>query len=292
MKLAFSTVSCPKWDFETIVSRAKEYGYDGVEIRGFLNESILTSANVFLTDPAKVSRTFNDSGIEIACLASSIAMSGSKRQDRIAAGDLRKFIDTAAAIGCPLVKIFDTQVRAGQNRQSAAVKLGDWLLPLGDYAAQHDVTIVVENALSFRAAKEMWLVLDRIQHPSIACCWDVFNAALIGESPWVSVPTLNARIQYTQVKDAKLGSLGATFCKLGEGDVEVETFVDRLRGVGYQGYVTMEWEKAWLPNLAEPEEILPDAAKTLRKWAAPSDEAESDADPKEHSKAAGAGARH
>ena len=31
MRLAFSTLACPKWSFETIVSRAKEYGYDGVD---------------------------------------------------------------------------------------------------------------------------------------------------------------------------------------------------------------------------------------------------------------------
>src|SRR5437773_1440968 len=63
MKFAFSTVSCPKWDFETIALRAKEYGYDGVEIRGFLNESILTASNVFLTDPGKFSRIFGEAGI-------------------------------------------------------------------------------------------------------------------------------------------------------------------------------------------------------------------------------------
>src|SRR5256714_3961367 len=106
MKFAFSTVSCPKWDFETIASRAKEYGYDGVEIRGFLNESILTAANVFLTDPAKVKYLFASGGISICCLASSIAMTGSKKRDRILAEDLKKYIDTAEQIGCPLVKIF------------------------------------------------------------------------------------------------------------------------------------------------------------------------------------------
>jgi sugar phosphate isomerase/epimerase len=94
----------------------------------------------------------------------------------------------------------------------------------------------------------------------------VFNAALVGESPYLSVPTLNSRIQYAQVKDAKLGALGATYCKLGEGDVQVEKFLIRLRGIGYTGWVTFEWEKAWLPNLAEPEEVLPDAIKKLRQW--------------------------
>src|SRR3954447_6071853 len=157
MKFAFSTVACPTWDFVTIANRAKEYGYDGVEIRGFLNESILSSANVFLTDPAKVKSLFQNHELQIACLSSSIAMSGSKRHDRQLADDCRRFIDTAASIGCELVKVFDTQVRPGQSRPSAGIVLGDWLAPLGDYAADSGVTIVVENALSFRGAKELWV---------------------------------------------------------------------------------------------------------------------------------------
>lgn len=279
MKFAFSTVACPKWDFETIAARAKEYGYDGVEVRGFLNETILTAANVFLSDPAKIRSTFKNAGIEIACLSSSIASTGNKKTDRTLTDDGKRFIDTAAALGCPLVKVFDRMVEPGsllnpagwgfRTRSGAGVELGEWLLPLGDYAAERNVMIVVENALSFRSSKEMWLILDRLSHPSIACCWDIFNAAMIGEPPSVSVPFLNSRIAYVQVKDAKLGPLGASFCKLGEGDVQVQKMLIRLQGIGYSGYVTMEWEKAWLPNIAEPEEILPDSIAKLKDWTKP-----------------------
>ncbi len=209
---------------------------------------------------------FAANSVEICCLASSIALAGSKRKDAGLADSLRTYIDTAQAINCPMVKIFDTNVRPGLSRASAGVALGDWLLPLGDYAAERGIVIVIENALSFRAAKEMWGILDRLSHPSIACCWDVFNAALIGESPHLSVPVLNSKIQYTQVKDAKLSALGATYCKLGEGNVPVQKFITRLMGIGYTGYVAVEWEKAWLPNLAEPEEILPDSIAKLKKW--------------------------
>jgi sugar phosphate isomerase/epimerase len=287
MKFAFSTVSCPKWDFATIVARAKEYGYAGVEVRGFLNESILTASNPFLTDPRKLRDLFEDNGVEICCLASSIAMTQNRKRDAAAAAELRQFIDTAHALDCRLVKVFDTQVRPGQDRPSAGVALGNWILPLADYAAERDVILVIENALSFRAAKEMWSILDRLQHPSIACCWDVFNAAMAGESPYISVPTLNSKIQYTQVKDAKLGQLGASYTKLGEGDVQVETFLKRLRGVGYKGWVTLEWEKAWLPNIAEPEDVLPHAIAKLRDWTTFGDDiegSESDSEPAAASK--------
>jgi sugar phosphate isomerase/epimerase len=267
MKFAFSTVSCPAWDFEQIVARAREYGYDGVEIRAFSNESVLTAANVFLSDPQKVRRQFESAGVEICCLASSIAMTQEKKRDRALADDLRRHIDTAQQIGCSIVKIFDTQARPGWSRANIGILLADWLLPLADYAGDRGIIIGVENALSFRNAKELWAIVDRMNHPSVGVAWDLFNAAMVGEGPAYSVPTLNSKIVYTQVKDAKLGPLGATLVRIGEGDCKVRDFLRRLRGVGYEGYVTVEWEKAWLPNLAEPEEILPHAIEKLRGWA-------------------------
>lgn len=274
MKFALSTVACPEWDFDTLAGKAKALGYDGVEVRGFLNESVLTASNIFLTDPAKIKALFKYHGVEIACIASSIAFTGkNKKRDAQLADDCRRYIDLAGAVGCGIVKIFDTQVWPGQTRAGAGVVFGDWLEPLGDYAADRGVLLVVENALSYRSSKELWLILDRLQHPAIACAWDVFNAALIGESPFVSVPTLNSRIAYAQVRDAKLGPLGATFCKMGEGDVQVQKFLSRLKGIGYEGYVTFEWEKAWLPGITGPDESLPDAIAKLKEWTSdPKDE--------------------
>ena len=263
MKFAFSSVCAPTWDFPTLVARAKEYGYDGIEIRALTDRS---AGNPFLSDPDKIRSVFDHSGIEICCLASSIAMTQNKKKDAEAADELRLYVDTAQKLGCPIVKIFDTQVKPGRSRASTGVLLGDWLMPLADYAADHDIVIGVENALSFRNAKEMWSIVDRVNHPSLGVAWDLMNAAMVGEFAAYSVPTLNSKIVYTQVKDAKLGALGITYCKLGEGDAQVRNFMRRLRGVGYDGYVTLEWEKAWLPNLLGPEEILPDSIKKLKDW--------------------------
>src|SRR5690349_4949595 len=153
MKFAFSTVCAPTWDFPTLLARAKEYGYDGIELRALTDRS---AGNPFMTDPAKLRSLFENAGIEICCLASSISMSQNKRKDAAAADELRLYIDTAEKLGCPIVKIFDTQVKPGWSRASTGVLFGDWLLPLADYAAERDIVIGVENALSFRMAKEIW----------------------------------------------------------------------------------------------------------------------------------------
>jgi sugar phosphate isomerase/epimerase len=107
MKFAFSPSASPTWDFPTLVARAKEYGYDGIEIRA----SPILRRQSFLSDPAS-SNPFRNAGIEICCLASSISMSQDKkktRRRRMTAA----YIDTAQKLGCPIVKIFDTQVQPG-----------------------------------------------------------------------------------------------------------------------------------------------------------------------------------
>ena len=264
MKFAFSTLACPKWDFATIAAKAREYGYDGVEIRAFLNENILTTANVFLTDPAKVRDIFDRAGVAVACLSTSVSMTGDQGRDHRAAADLRQSIDVAAGLGAMFVKVFDVQLRPGQNREAAAAVMGNWLRPQADYAAEKNLKILVENQLSFRRARELWMIMETAAHPAIAACWDVLNAALVGEGPAVSIPTLNSRIELVQVKDAYVRDVGANYCKLGDGDLRVPELVNRLKGIGYDGWISFEYEKAWLVNLAEPEESLPQALAVLK----------------------------
>ena len=77
---------------------------------------------------------------------------------------------------------------------------------------------------------------------------------------------LNSRIQYVHVRDAKLDPAGPIYVPMGSGDVPVRNFLTRLQGVGYTGWVTMEWDRACLPNLAGPEAVLPAAAKILQEY--------------------------
>ena len=269
MKFAFSTIACPGWDFQNLVARAKEFGYDGVELRSLLNETDPIAANVFLSEPGKIQKLFAGAGIEIACISSSIAMTGDRRADQRSADECRRYIDSAAAVGCGMVKILDTSVPRRSSRTDAAVALAKWLSPLAEYAAQRRVTLLVENALSFRTAKELWMVLEQVNHPALAVCWDVFNAAVIGESPNISVPTLNSKIQFVHVRDALIKDGPAVPCAFGEGDVPLAILMQRLMGIGYAGYVSVESDKAWLTDLAAPEVVLPAALKKLKQWIAP-----------------------
>lgn len=267
MKFAFSTAACPTWDLPAVVARAAAWGYHGVELCGRADDPGPARADPWAADPDLVRQAFAAASVEIVCLSTSVAMTGHPARDAERALELRGHLDVAGRLGCPLVRVADVAIRKGQNRDAVAVALGDWLLPLGDYAAAGGVTLAIDNAAGFRLSRPMWGLLDRISHPAIACCWDVCSAAQAGEGPAVSVPTLNSKIACARARDARLTPGGAAYCALGAGDVDVRDLLTRLRGIGYGGYVSVGWERAWG---VDPEAALPDALAKLRRWGSPS----------------------
>lgn len=267
MRFAFSTLTCPAWDAATLAARAREFGYDGVEWAADIG------------NPQTLHDTFDSAGVEIACLSGPVLHTGRASDDDRQADAAKTLIVRAVELGCPRVKIFNTLLplrRRGQSASAAGLALGEWLSPLADFALDGAVTLLIENAPGLRTAAPLWAVLDRLRHPALACCWDPFHAALLGESPSLSVPVLNSRIQFAHVRDGRRTaedgatdgtSAALTACKLGEGDVQLAKFIARLRGVGFGGYVSAVWDGASLTDAGPPEKLLPDALAKLKQWA-------------------------
>ena len=52
MKICYSTIGCPDWDFKEIFSCAKDLGYNAVEVRGISNE-LFAPAIILVGRPSK-----------------------------------------------------------------------------------------------------------------------------------------------------------------------------------------------------------------------------------------------
>ena len=65
---------------------------------------------------------------------------------------------------------------------------------------------------------------------------------------------------------ALLAGGGFTYTLPGEGDVPLGEMIGLLKQRGYDGYLSVEWEKHWVPALAGPEVSLPAHAAFLRRW--------------------------
>ncbi len=270
IRLAFSTVACPQWPLSEVVRRAAEYGYQGVELRTLGAGSSGLASDPMLSETAKVADVFRGKGVEPVCLSTSISLHhrGLGELHR-AKHDTLKAIDAAKAMGCPAVRVFGYEVSPGENRKSVLQRIAERARELADHAGEAGVQLLFENAGSLKVAKEWWWLLNLVEHPMVGLLWNVANSASADAADrggWVSVPTLNSRIRLAKVKDAKIGEASG-YLPLGEGNVGVRDFLHRLRGVGYDGYVSVEWDRLWLGDaLAPAEQFLPGAAQTLKGW--------------------------
>jgi fatty-acyl-CoA synthase len=97
--------------------------------------------------------------------------------------------------------------------------------------------------------------------------WDSHHPYRVGESAEQVWELLNSRIAHVHVKDANRleGENNWQLVLVGSGEVEVKEQLQALLRHGYNGYVSIEWEKKWHPEIEEPEVALPQHIEWLKK---------------------------
>ena len=68
-------------------------------------------------------------------------------------------------------------------------------------------------------------------------------------------------IRHIHIKD--YSDTQNTLTLIGEGNVPIRQIVARLLQDGYDGYISLEWEKKWHPELPEIEPALDSFIKTV-----------------------------
>jgi len=265
MKLAFSSIACPTWSLVTMVEKAKEYGYAGIELRGLEGQMYLPLAPQLASNPGKVADLMDDTGVSLVCLSTSAAFHHRDKQTQAKSSkEVRDYIELAQDLRCPYVRVFGSEIQkmsfsllGYERRETTLARIVEGLKPLADYAAQRGVTLLIENNGDFVDSVSMWFIVDAVASPGLRCCWNPLNALAKRERPTVSIPRLSARIGMVRLCDGNFENGGFSGYALpGEGNVEMARLVQLLKGVGYQGYLCLDWPKLWQPTLAEADQVL------------------------------------
>ena len=274
MKYAFSTLACPAWSIEQVVDAATRLGYDGVELRLLDGEGIVPR-----TDRAMVERAValgRSRGGDVCAVDSScrFLQSDETEQERQIA-DLLAWIGLAYDLQVPLLRVFggaNPEGGASATDDEVNARVAAALRRVAPEAERADVTVVLETHDAFSSARRVADVLERVGSSHITALWDSHHPYRMGESPEDVIAALDGRIAHVHVKDARRrpsadgpSADGAwQLVLLGEGEVPVRGQLAALRGAGYTGYVGVEWEKKWHPEIADPEIALPQHIAWLR----------------------------
>jgi fatty-acyl-CoA synthase len=268
MKMGFSSLVCPKWDFATQVDRAAEFGFDAIEI--CLPSEARVSAQVadVIADPAAAQARLREKHVELACLGAAFPLDVRDRSRR--AGHVRMVrdaIELASQLGCPFVRVPLGALATWDTRPHALSRAAEAFREVLGHAVDHGVTLLVENGGDFADARAVWFILDAVSHPALRTCWNPCVAAGVRERPTISIPRLARRIAVVHVCDAVFDERGVLqeYRLPGEGDVEWARTIELLTGVFFDGYLVFHWPKALNPSLPEPQDVLGQVAAYLRE---------------------------
>ncbi len=268
MKTGFSSLVCPGWDLETIVTQAQTCGFDGVELRGLRGELHLPLVPELAARPDRVRELFNEHHVELICLGTSATLD-SRRREEVAGqrAAIIEFIELAAKLGCPYVRLYVGDAQPRDHHRGALGRVAEALTSLVPVASRHDVTLLVENGGDFPGSDDLWFLFDAVSHPAVRCCWSQCHAMTLGERATTSIPRLSNNIALVHTCDAAFDDYGVLldYKPLGQGDVQIARQIELLRGVTYDGYLVFEWPKMWVASLPAPETVLPDVARFLRE---------------------------
>jgi sugar phosphate isomerase/epimerase len=219
------------------------------------------------TARAEVKRTVAAAGLPIAAVDSSIRLTGDDPGP-----ELRRFLELASDWEAPLVRVFGGALAgaddstARQAQLEAAARVLEAAVPAADRLG---VAIGVETHDAFSASSTLAELLARAEHGPIGAVWDSHHPHRMGERPAEVYRNIGARTMLAQVKDARRAPErddGWQLVLLGEGEVPVREMLTLLTGGGYQGWVSVEWEKRWHPEIEPPEVALPQHLRRLESW--------------------------
>lgn len=264
MKISFATLGCPAWDLDTICSRAVEYGYDGVDFRGYLDSIDITLLPEFTTGVASTIKKFNDAGLAVSGISSSITLCAPELFDRNLE-EARRTIDVARNLNAKNVRVFgggDLELHSRQELVKIAQGCMSAILELDGSAG---ISWLFETHDHWIHSSDCKLLLESIASPFFGALWDMGHTPRVAdESPEETYAAIGRWIGYTHIKDAvydpghpQAMEDGWRYVFPGQGSVPITDAIRVLKEHGYHGWLQFEHEKRWHPELPEPEQAFP-----------------------------------
>jgi fatty-acyl-CoA synthase len=266
MKIAFSTLGCPDFDWPDIYSMAKDLGFDGIEIRGLGKDIFAVQAQPFMESqlPETVKKLAK-LRLEIPCLSSGCCLKFADKEEQNYQ-EIVQYIDLAAKLGTPYIRILaDLEpYPMGDVDEEVVIAVLKRLIPI---AEEKGVTLLIETNGVYCDTARLRALLERLASDAVAALWDTHHPYRFGgEAPGKTVQNLGAYIKYTHIKDSVMVNGSVQYRMMGEGDMPIDEMMRALRSINYEGFVSLEWVKRWAPDLSDAGIVFPHFANYMERY--------------------------
>ncbi len=259
-------------DLETALELAREWGVDGIEIRGY-GEHRYPRVSPTLRDLAP--RLVRESGLHVTAISSGLFKIPFPTNDRPIAFyqwfDSRRLaehsgaldlladhierllpqsIEAALELDCPVIKCFsfmpaDALLHEVLNLpHPMPPAIVEVMRGAAKTAAEAGVTLCVENEMSCwtGTAEATRDLVDAVGEPNFKVAWDPANAYIAGDSGSVldAFATVASMVELVDFKDVHVDPTTGRRSFQVDGDIDWDAQIGALRDIGYDGFITVE----------------------------------------------------
>jgi sugar phosphate isomerase/epimerase len=262
LRHAFSTLGCPAFTLDEVLSLASSHGVEAVEIRTLEGTTDLPALFAGIGESGIRNAMERRSGVQILSLCSSFKLVEPNDADRAA---LLSFVPWAERLGVPWIRVFDGGEAGDPGTVQRALETLRWWRQLRS-AKRWKVDIMIETHDGLVARDSIVRFCD--EAGGVALLWDAHNAwRRTGVDPLALWPSISEHVVHIHVKDSVSHSsdgLPYTYVLPGDGEFPMGRLKVELLRCGYGDRVSLEWEKQWHPALPSLERALQCA--TRRGW--------------------------
>lgn len=251
MKLAFSTVACNDLGYIELADAATKTGVHAVEIRVGNDNSICGQKNENAT---AIKKYFDDKNIKVTDLGTSVTIVDYEPEKINAA---MEWIKIASELGAKGIRIFlgNFITKFSQSEFYNYDGVVKSLCEICKNAMRYDVEIWIETHNEFSTGKVLKKLADDVGEENLKFIWDIIHPIEMGEAPEETMKYIGDKIAHVHIKDGRKSAdedaVSYIYTNLGEGELPVHGVIDILNKNDYDGYLSLEWEKMWRPEIAD-----------------------------------------
>ena len=266
MRISFSTLGCPDFSWVDIYTMAKDFKFDGIEIRGLGENIYAVSAPPFTAGQIdKTIAKLASLHLSIPCLSTGRSLKFQDEREQVV-NEIGEYLRLAEKLSAPYIRLLadlDGPVTGEVDDDYVA----EVLLQLADMAKGTGVTLLCETNGVYADTRRLRALLDKVNRPEIAALWDMHHPyRYFGEAPQTTVDNLGGYIRHVHTKDSVMVDGKVQYRMMGEGDLPITEMLDALASIGYEGYVSLEWVKRWAPDLTDPGIVFPQFAHYMHSY--------------------------
>ena len=292
MKIAGHTMGAPEYTLFEAIEMFKEIGLDGIEIiiqqDGYQCAIPLDASMDYVK---QVRAKCDEVGLKVSGVTPYMNLYNSldEAEREKTCAQLRRVVDMAVILGAGFVRIYGGKLVDGETDPDGKklAQLVKSMRECGDYCKPFSVKLCLENHFGTMTtdAHTTAKVMEAIDHPDVGVLYDQANIAFFPAEEYPEAIALQKdKIFYVHCKDLvyrggvprkpKFTMVShvneedrTVYSRVpGDGILDWPGILKTLKGIGYDGWISLEYERRWQPqDLPEAHDGMKRGADHIRK---------------------------